>query len=147
MRDADDPHIIAVCSLQRWDDCHTLPNLRQSKQGVRCATLEQNVGFDIGETASGVEQPPNGIAIQQQQRIGGKAPDIYLTRMAEFEGCGSDGQCLGWRQDATLEAGIKAWIKPDAHMNFAAFEHGRLFWTERFTELDMHVGKPLSILG
>jgi hypothetical protein len=95
MRYAGDPQIVAVCSLQGWDDCHTLPDLRQSKQSMWCATLEQNIGLDICEAASRVEQAPNGIAVQQQQRIGGKAPNINPTRIAEFEGCGSDGQCLG----------------------------------------------------
>ena len=57
------------------------------------------------------------------------------------------GQCLGWRKNTTLEAGIKAWIKPDAHMNFAAFEHGCLLRTKGLSQLYMHVGEALSISG
>ena len=55
VRDADNSQIVTVRSLKGWDDCHTLPSLRQSKQGVRCTTLEQNIGLDICKAASCVE--------------------------------------------------------------------------------------------
>jgi hypothetical protein len=145
MRYADDSQIVAVRSLKRWDDRHTLPSFRESKQGVRCAAFEQNIGPDVSEAASCVEQPPDGIAgVQQQQRMSGKAADFHETRLAELEGWGAGSQGLGWRQDPTLEAGITL-IKSDAHMNFAAFEHGCLLSAEGFTQLYMHVGKALGI--
>jgi len=62
MRYADNSQGISVRSLTGGDDRHTLPNFRQSEQGVRCATLEQNVRLDVCEAARRVEQPPDGIA-------------------------------------------------------------------------------------
>src|SRR5262249_25072863 len=82
MRYADNLQIVAVRSLERWDDCHSLSHLRQSKQRVRCATLQQNIRLDVYEAASCVEQPPDAIPmVQQKQWIRGKAADIYETRM------------------------------------------------------------------
>lgn len=62
MRYADNSQSVSVRSLKGGDDRYALPNLRQSKQGVRCTTLEQNVGLDVCEAARCVEQPPDGIA-------------------------------------------------------------------------------------
>ena len=65
---------------------------------MRCATLEQDFGLDVCEAASCVEHPPDGVAVQQQQRIGGKPLDVYETRMAEFAiglGNGSARVALG----------------------------------------------------
>jgi len=97
MHYADDLQLVAVRSLERWDDCHTLPNFRQSKQSVRRATLEQNIRLDVREVTSSVEQPPDRItSVQQQQWIRGKAGDIDDTCMAEIERCGTGGQGRGW---------------------------------------------------
>jgi hypothetical protein len=88
---AGDPQIVSVRSLKRGDDRHTTANFGQSKQRVRCATLQQDIGPDVCKATSCVEQPPDGVArVQQQQRIGGKAPDIYDTRLTEIDGWGSD---------------------------------------------------------
>jgi hypothetical protein len=135
MRDADNSQVVTVRSLKRWDDGHTLPSLRQSKQGMGCATLEHNIRLDVCEAASCIEQLADGIArVQQQQRIRGKAADIDETRMAKVEGCGAGSQGRGWWQDPALEAAITA-IKSDPNMNLAAFEHGCLLNTEGFTQL------------
>jgi hypothetical protein len=91
MGHADDLQSVSVRSLKRGDDRHTAANFGQGKQGVRCATLQQDIGPDVCEAASCVEQPPDGIAgVQQQQRIRGKVVDIYNTGLAEIEGWGSD---------------------------------------------------------
>jgi len=88
---ADNPQSVSIRSLKGGDDRHTTANLGQSKQRVRCATLQQDVGSDVCEAASCVEQPPDGIArVQQQQRIRGKAANIDDTRVTEIEGRGSD---------------------------------------------------------
>ena len=55
MRHAGNLQTVTVRSLKGWDDCHSVSNLRQSEQGVRCATLEQDIRLDICETASCVE--------------------------------------------------------------------------------------------
>jgi hypothetical protein len=146
MRDAGHLQIVTVRSLKGWDDCHTVPNFRQSEQGVWCATLKQNIWLDVCETASRVEQPPHRIAsVQQQQRIRGKAANIYATRMAEFEGSGAGSQGLGCWQQPTVETWTTL-FKSDAQMHFATFKHGCLLRTEGFTQLYMYVGKTLSIL-
>src|SRR5262249_20082414 len=133
-------------SLKRWNDCHTLSNLRQSKQDVGRPTLEQNAGLHVCEAASGVEQSPDGIAwVQQQQGVQGKTADIDGACMAEIEGRGASCQGVGRRQDATLEAGIPV-IKSDAHVNFAAFQQGGLLGTECFTQLYAYIGKALGVL-
>jgi hypothetical protein len=94
----DSLQIVAVCSLEGWDDCHTLPNLRHSKQAVRCKTLEQNIWLDVCEAASCIDHPWDGIPrVQQQQRIRGKAADIYETRLAALDRCGAGSQGLSWR--------------------------------------------------
>jgi len=62
MRYTHDSQIVPICSLKGWNDCHTLPNLRQSKQDVGRPTLEQNIGLDVCEAAGCVKQPPDGIA-------------------------------------------------------------------------------------
>jgi hypothetical protein len=59
---AGDPQIVSVRSLKRGDDRHTTANFGQSKQRVRCATLQQDIGTDIGEAASRIEQDPDRIA-------------------------------------------------------------------------------------
>lgn len=56
-----DPHGV-FRSLKRRDDRHTMPDLGQRKQRVRCATLQQDIGPDVGEAASRIEQDPDGIA-------------------------------------------------------------------------------------
>ena len=146
MRYPDNLQVVAVCSLEGWDDCHTLPNLRQSKQGVRCATLKQNIWLDVCEAASCVEQPPDGIpSVQQQQRIRGKAADIYEARLAELEGSGASSQGLSWWEDPTVKPRTTL-FESDAEMNFAAFKHGCLLMTEGFTQLYMYVGKAFNIL-
>jgi hypothetical protein len=61
MHYSDDLQLVAIRSLKRWDDCHSLPNFRQSKQSVRCATLEQNIRLNVREVASSVKQTPDGI--------------------------------------------------------------------------------------
>jgi len=97
MHYADDLQLVAVRSLERWNDCNTLSNFCQSKQSVRCATLEQNIRLDVREVASSVEQPPDGITtVQQKQWMGGKANDIDDTCMAKVERCGAGGQGPGW---------------------------------------------------
>jgi hypothetical protein len=142
---AGDPHGVSVRSLKRRDDRHAMTDLGQRKQRVRCAALQQDIGSDVREAASGVKQPADGIPrVQQEQRIGGKVADIYHTRPTEIEGWRSDGQGISWWQEATLEGGIAS-IKSDAHVNLAAFEHGRLRRTEGFSELYMYVGKALGI--
>lgn len=145
MGHAEDPQSVSVRSLKRGDDRHTMADLGQSKQRVRCATLQQDIGPDVGETASRVEQPPDRIArVQQQQRKSGKAADIYDPRLTEIEGWGSDGQGVNRWQQPALEAGI-ALINSDAHVSLAAYEHGCLRRTEGFSEAYMHVGKALGI--
>jgi hypothetical protein len=62
MRYSDNSQSVSVRSLKGGDDRYTLPNLCQSEQGVRCTTLEQNVGLDVCETARCIEQSPDGIA-------------------------------------------------------------------------------------
>jgi len=37
-------------------------------------------------------------------------------------------------------------FKSDAHMNFPAFKHRRLFSTECFNQLYIYIGKALSVL-
>src|SRR5215475_2214335 len=97
MRYMGNLQIVTVRSLQGGDDCHTVTDLRQSEQGVRCATLEQNIRLDVCEAASCVEQPPDGIPrVQQQQRIRGKTGDIYATRLTELEACSAGSQGLSW---------------------------------------------------
>ena len=66
MRYADDAQTVAIRSEQRWNDGNALPRLREREQSVWRAALQQNIGFDVGETAGGVEQPANGIAGFQQ---------------------------------------------------------------------------------
>src|SRR5205085_11550929 len=127
---AEDPPSVPVRSLKRGDDRHTLADLGQRKQRVRCAALQQDIGPDVCEAASCVEQPPNGIArVQQQQRKRGKAANIYDTRLTEIERWGSDSQGVNWWQEPALEAGITL-INSDAHVSLAAFEHGCLRGTE-----------------
>jgi hypothetical protein len=91
MGHADDLQSVSVRSLKRGNDRYTTANFGQSKQRVRCATLQQDIGPDVCEAASCVEQPPDGITrVQQQQRISGKVADIYNIRLTETEGLGSD---------------------------------------------------------
>jgi len=142
---AGDPHGVSVRSLQRRDDRHAMSDLGQRKQRVRCATFQQNIGPDVGEAASGVEEDPDRIArVQQQQRIRDKVADIYDTRPTEIDGWRSDSQGVGWWQEAALEPGVGS-IKSDAHMSFTAFEHRCLRRTESFGDLDMDIGKALGI--
>jgi len=95
---ACDSQFVSVSSLKGWNESHTLPNLRQSKQNVGRSTLEQNIGLYVCEAAGCVEQPPNGIAgIQQQEWIRGKTADIYRTLMAKLDGCGACSQSVSWR--------------------------------------------------
>jgi hypothetical protein len=136
---------VSVGSLKRGDDRHTMTNLGQSKQCVRGATLEQDIGSDVCEAAGCVEQPADRIAgVQQQQRIRRKTADIYDARLPESDGWSSDSQGVNRRQDTALEAGITL-IKSDAHMSLAAFEHGCLRRTEGFSEMYMYVGIALGI--
>jgi hypothetical protein len=112
---------------------------------VRRATLQQDIGPDVCEAASRVEQPAHGIAgVQQQQRKRGKAADIYDIRLTEIEGRGSDSQGVNRWQDPALEARVTL-INSDAHVSLAAFKHGGLRRTEGFSEKYMHVGKALGI--
>jgi len=142
---ASNSHRVSVRSLKRRDDRHTLPNLGQSQQRVRCATLQQNIGPDVCKAARRIEQPPDRIAgVQQQQRIGGKTADIYDARLTEIEGAGSDSQGIDGRQDPTVEARITL-IKSDADVCLATLKNFCLSRTERFHELHMYVGKPLGI--
>src|SRR5690242_17343646 len=48
---AYDSQFVSVSSLKGWNESHTLPNLRQSKQNVGRSTLEQNIGLYVCEAA------------------------------------------------------------------------------------------------
>jgi len=142
---AGDLHGVSVRPLERRDDRHAMADLGQRKQRVRCATFQQDIGSDVREAASGVEQLADGIAtVQQEQRTGGKVAHVYHTRATEIERWRSDRQGISRRQEAALEAGIAS-IKSDADVNLAAFEQRRLRKTESFRDLDMHIGKALGI--
>jgi|SRR6478609_9142954 hypothetical protein len=62
MRYANNSQLVAIRSQERCEDCHAFPSLRQCKQGVRCATLEQNIWLNVRKTAGCIEQPADGVA-------------------------------------------------------------------------------------
>ena len=108
-----------------------LPGLGQREQGVGRAALEQNVGLDVCETASCVEQPPNRVTgLEQQQRISCEAADIDHSGVAKLERWGARGQNLVRRQCEALEAAIGTLFVSDADVNLAAFQHGGLLATK-----------------
>src|SRR5262245_6377006 len=107
-----------------------MTRLGEREQRVRGAALEQNIGLDVGETTSRVEQSPNRVTrSQQQQRIGRQAADIDRACVAKLEQRLAHRQNLIRCQRAALEAWI-ALIVSDADVNLAAFQHGGLLVAE-----------------
>jgi hypothetical protein len=109
--------------------------------------LKQNLWFNVRKPACCVKQTPDGIPVEQQQRMTSQSLDRYDAVFAEFEGQGTHGQCVDRRQYATFESGISTSIQSDAYMNLTALDHGCLLRTKGFSELKLHIGKALSILG
>src|SRR5262249_11221896 len=64
---AHDSQRMAIRSQQRGNDRYPLAGLGKREQGVRRAALEHNIGLDVRETASCVEQSANRITRVQQQ--------------------------------------------------------------------------------
>jgi hypothetical protein len=92
---AHDSQRVAIRLQERWNDRDPLTGLGQREQGVRRAALEQNVGLDVCETASCVEQPPNRVTgLEQKQRITCEVADIDHSGVAKLERWGARGQNL-----------------------------------------------------
>ena len=143
---AEDPQRIAICSQERRNDRHALPGFRERQQGVGRAAFEQDVGFDVCQTARRIELHAHRVArLQQQQWMGRKAADVDHFAGSNVERWIARGQDLVRQQRVAREGGIDTLIVPDAQVHVAAFQQGHLGGSKRLGQFDLHVGKARSV--
>src|SRR5262245_38069499 len=97
-----------MCWNNRLNDRNSVASFREREQVRWHATLNQDVGFEPGESADRIEgRAKERTVVEQKQRMGPEMADVdSVATLQEWERRMAHGQKLNWRHRIASELAI-----------------------------------------
>jgi hypothetical protein len=124
--------------------------LGKRQQGRWRAALDENVGFEPGETASRIECVADSEAgVQQQQWIRGELGDVDVSVAPKRKRSVAGGEKIERRQWKAFEGMVVALYRAhhaDSEVNVAAFHQRKQVRAHSFGQPDLYVRSLFAVL-
>ena len=112
---------------------------------MRGAALDENLRFEPGETAGGIEcRTGKEAGFQEQERVGGKFAYFDVSTRSQAKRFVASGKKFDRRQRKALEFmifGLNGLQEVDSKVQLSTFQLCKRFCAYRLAQFDLHFGK------
>jgi hypothetical protein len=149
VRYASDAKPIAMGWQDGGHNRHPVSGLGEGQEGVRGATLDENIRLEPCEAAGAIKRVADHEAgFQEQERIGGKAAYFDASARPEPKRFVAGGKKFERRQRKALELmtfGLTDLQEVYSKVQFSTLQLFKRFGANRLAQFDLHVGKACRI--